>query len=383
MAPGSVGLSDDDCDAIIRILDTNGKGNTKGCEAVARAMVAQGAWRRIFNGFRTDKALAEQVDLILKEQHPEKRAVLIDELYERNKQKRNNLTGQSGNVICIFSAAYSPHDNLSIISLNDRKALFDFLGTALPFDWDRVSIGTRIVQSNIALRKTFHALGIAGSARTQSRFWYSEPVRVLWKQRHTVQRTDRSVTVTVPSDHATEGDDTAELRESLKIQALLAEIGERMGFRIWLPKSDRGRILKRWSPESDVLLDVLPLNYDEATLKTIEQIDVLWLKKRSIVRAFEVEHTTSIYSGLLRMADLIALQPNMSIKLHIVAPAPKREKVFQEIRRPVFSLLEGRALSEICSYLSYDSVNELRDQRHLEHLSDQVIEDYEERAEEI
>ena len=59
----------------------------------------------------------------------------------------------------------------------------------------------------------------------------------------------------------------------------------------------------------------------------------------SIVRAFEVEHTTSVYSGILRMADLLALQPNMDIKLHIVAPVEKREKVFQEIRRPVFSLL--------------------------------------------
>jgi hypothetical protein len=39
----------------------------------------------------------------------------------------------------------------------------------------------------------------------------------------------------------------------------------------------------------------------------IERIDVLWLKGRSIKRAFEVEHTTSIYSGILRMADLLAL----------------------------------------------------------------------------
>jgi len=70
----------------------------------------------------------------------------------------------------------------------------------------------------------------------------------------------------------------------------------------------------------DALLDRLPLNYDETTLSTIEQIDVIWLKGRSIVRAFEVEHTTSVYSGLLRMADLLALQPNMNINLHIVAP---------------------------------------------------------------
>ena len=49
-----------------------------------------------------------------------------------------------------------------------------------------------------------------------------------------------------------------------------------------------------------------------------------------------------------RMADLLALQPNMDIKLHIVAPIAKREKVFQEIRRPVFSLLEKGPLAESC-----------------------------------
>ncbi len=115
-------------------------------------------------------------------------------------------------------------------------------------------------------------------------------------------------------------------------------------------------------------------------MKTIEQIDVLWLKKRTIVRAFEVEHTTSIYSGILRMADLLAMQPNLKIKLHIVAPTSRREKVFQEIRRPVFALLEGSALSDICTYLSYDNVADLREEKHLEHLSDKVIEDYEDKS---
>ena len=107
----------------------------------------------------------------------------------------------------------------------------------------------------------------------------------------------------------------------------------------------------------------------------------MWLKKRSIVRAFEVEHTTSIYSGLLRMADLIALQPNLNINLHIVAPAAKREKVFQDIRRPVFSLLEPRPLADICTYLSYESIRDLVGSKHLDRLSDAVIEDYEEKVE--
>lgn len=154
-----------------------------------------------------------------------------------------------------------------------------------------------------------------------------------------------------------------------------------MGYSIWLPKADRGRVLKAWKAEPGELLDQLPLGYDSTTMKTVEQIDVIWLRKRSIVRAFEVEHTTSVYSGLLRMADLVALQPDINIKLHIVAPAEKQEKVLQEIRRPVFSLLEGRALSEMCSYLSYDHIKDIADLKHLGHLSDKVIEDYEERAE--
>jgi hypothetical protein len=99
------------------------------------------------------------------------------------------------------------------------------------------------------------------------------------------------------------------------------------------------------------------------------------------VRAFEIEHTTSVYSGILRMADLLALQPNMDIKLHIVAPVERREKVFSEIRRPVFSLLEKGPLAESCTYLSYDSIRELSTQKHIAHLSDTVLDEYAEEAE--
>jgi hypothetical protein len=82
------------------------------------------------------------------------------------------------------------------------------------------------------------------------------------------------------------------------------------------------------------------------------------------------------------MADLLALQPNMDIKLHIVAPHDRREKVFQELRRPVFSLLERGPLSETCTYLSYESVRELGQQPSLAHMKESVLDDYEEDAEE-
>lgn len=377
-------IPDSECDEIIRILDRNGKGNTKDSESVARAMVPQGAWRRMMNEFHDNKALGALVTKVLSESEPVRKAALIDELYKKNAGQKNNLTGPSGNTVGAFLAAYDPINNLSIISLNDRRAVIEFLGLAVPFDWDTASVGIRIAVTNKVILDGVRALGLDRSGRTISKFFYSPEVKPLWKGEHTVKRADKDVNVTVPTIPDVEEEDESDkesVRESMQIQALIARIGTLMGYSIWLPKADRGRVLKAWKAEPGELLDHLPLGYDSTTMKTVEQIDVLWLRKRSIVRAFEVEHTTSVYSGLLRMADLVALQPDIYIKLHIVAPVEKREKVLQEIQRPVFSLLEGRALSEMCTYLSYDNIKDIAELKHLEHLSDKVIEDYEERAE--
>ena len=83
------------------------------------------------------------------------------------------------------------------------------------------------------------------------------------------------------------------------------------------------------------------------------------------------------------MADLLALLPNISISLHIVAPSSRREKVFEEIRRPVFSLLEGGALSDLCTFISYDNLQELSSHKDISFLKNEVLDKYAESAEEI
>ncbi len=69
-------------------------------------------------------------------------------------------------------------------------------------------------------------------------------------------------------------------------------------------------------------------------MSLIEHIDVLWLRGNRVEAAFEIEHTTSVYSGLLRMADLVTLHPNIMIRLYIVAPDSRRAKVLSELVRP-------------------------------------------------
>jgi len=210
-------------------------------------------------------------------------------------------------------------------------------------------------------------------------------------QRRKVPTPSGEVEVEVPDDDEDNSSPETDLmesvptlnaRESIQVQSRVAQIGAEMGFSIWVPKSDKTRVLEH-VPQSmhGKFLNILPLNYDDTTLRTVEQIDVLWLKGRSMARAFEIEHTTAIYSGLLRMADLLALQPNMDIRLHIVAPPDKREKVLREIRRPVFSLLERGPLYDQCSFLSYDSIDILAKTPHLAHMSDSIIKEYEETAE--
>jgi len=198
--------------------------------------------------------------------------------------------------------------------------------------------------------------------------------------RLSVRLTSRELEVDVPDKESdepeTQDEPAGEPRESIRLQALLASIGAQMGYSVWLPRSDRVRVQQLWDDPEGRLLDKLPLNYDETTLQTIENIDLLWIRGRAIVRAFEVEHTTAVYSGILRMADLVALQPNMSIRLHIVAPDSRRDKVFRELRRPVFAALEEGRLREICTFVPYDAVEELAALPHLKHLSETVVDDY-------
>lgn len=269
-----------------------------------------------------------------------------------------------------------------ISSNRDRRKILDAFGVAtskIIKTWSDTELDKALKQLRDELQKQRPGETID---------FYDPALKPRWSKDQKIKTADGEVTVIVPSDDDEEDEvgvskiDSTGLRPSFHVQAKLAEIGVRMGFKVWLPRSDKGRVCELVSMADQVgFLEDLPLNYEKTTLDTIEQIDVIWLRGRSIVRAFEVEHTTAIYSGLLRMADLLALQPNMDIRLHIVAPDERRDKVFREMLRPVFSLLDRQPLSKSCTFISYESVSAIRNIEHLAHLNDTVIGEYEEEAE--
>ncbi len=67
---------------------------------------------------------------------------------------------------------------------------------------------------------------------------------------------------------------------------------------------------------------------------------MLWLDRRdgTIHAAFEVEHTTSIYSGIVRMLNL-ALGPcgNLLKGIFLVAPDSREADVRAQMARPAFA----------------------------------------------
>lgn len=152
------------------------------------------------------------------------------------------------------------------------------------------------------------------------------------------------------------GQEVASATRHTEIQAALLSLGAEMGLDVWVASNDRSKVYGgKKLGEYARIVGALPTQFNDATTRTIELIDVLWLKGNSIAAAFEVESTTSIYSGLLRMSDLLALQPNIDIRLYLVAPEERRDKVAQEIRRPTFGRLE-KPLPDVCGFLPFNKL---------------------------
>jgi hypothetical protein len=109
--------------------------------------------------------------------------------------------------------------------------------------------------------------------------------------------------VTVPESEGTdqpEQEVTKEPAAHTEIQWLLLKLGSDMGFSVWVARNDRGRSFgaHRFA-ELPTLKTSLPLQFDDATNRTIELIDVLWLNRNSIVAAFrDREHDINLFGPL-------------------------------------------------------------------------------------
>jgi type II restriction enzyme len=140
---------------------------------------------------------------------------------------------------------------------------------------------------------------------------------------------------------AREGD-----RTHTEVQAWLRDLGRALGYDVWIAANDRART---WNGGrlGDGCLSALPAALASAPgADAVRLIDVLWLERRAttswsdgrVVAAFEVEHTTSIYSGIVRLLDLALGAPDQAVtELFLVAPDDREDDVRAQLARPAFS----------------------------------------------
>ena len=159
------------------------------------------------------------------------------------------------------------------------------------------------------------------------------------------------VPLTVP--RAPTADTAAPDRQHMLMQMKIKEIGLRQGFDVWVPRADRG-VLVGDKPLGEGCANRLEFIMPRATLPVAENIDVLWLHRdrHRLEAMFEVEHSTTIYSGLLRLNDVLidCMVPSVSI----VTDVSRLETFLRHVSRRTF---EVSGLSKLCSHYTYEDID--------------------------
>ncbi|WP_339757176.1 hypothetical protein [uncultured Winogradskyella sp.] len=123
-----------------------------------------------------------------------------------------------------------------------------------------------------------------------------------------------------------------------EMQYHLLKIGISLGFDVIPARNDKSKSFGGQS-FSFISMNTFPElpPCDKETQTTIELIDVLWFEKgtNNIIGAFEVEKSTSIYSGILRLSDLYFSISDGDEVFYIIIPNKREKDVIQQLNRPV------------------------------------------------
>lgn len=147
--------------------------------------------------------------------------------------------------------------------------------------------------------------------------------------------------------------DLTEESEHSEMQFHLARLGNTLGYQVWIAQNDHKRQCNGRALNEFTISSFPPLGIPLSVRDTASLIDVIWFDdKLNVVSAFEVEKSTSIYSGILRLHDLSLSLGPCDCQLYLVAPDKREKEIKAQLLRPSF---QKTALS-----LSYILFSDLR-----------------------
>jgi 16S rRNA G966 N2-methylase RsmD len=139
--------------------------------------------------------------------------------------------------------------------------------------------------------------------------------------------------------------------EHSRVIAEIVETGQLLGFATSIGKTERPHA---W--QGGKLADLMASNpfpvpaFGGTRIKRAEQVDCVWFDKEKPVVAFEVENTTTITDGIVRMTNVEDAGRRV-----IVIPQARKALMEQKLKEPMLNPEEGRAWT----FMFYERVTEL------------------------
>lgn len=121
-----------------------------------------------------------------------------------------------------------------------------------------------------------------------------------------------------------------------EMQYHLLKIGTALGYDVVPASNDRSKSFDGTNFSFLCLSQFPEFNLDKDTLNTVKLIDVLWFDKgtNNVIAAFEVEKSTSIYSGILRLTDLSYTIADGDEQFYLIVPDKREKDVVSQLTRP-------------------------------------------------
>ncbi len=121
-----------------------------------------------------------------------------------------------------------------------------------------------------------------------------------------------------------------------EMQYHLLKIGNALNYDVIVASNDRSKAYNGKKFSFISIREFPKIDVPKETFNTIKLIDIVWFEKGTnhIVCAFEVEKSTSIYSGILRLTDLSFSLPSHKSKLYIIIPNNREKEVRLQLNRP-------------------------------------------------
>jgi type II restriction enzyme len=141
-------------------------------------------------------------------------------------------------------------------------------------------------------------------------------------------------------------EDGVEENTHSEMQYHLARLGKSLGYKVWIARNDHKRDWNGQKLGEFSLKNLNLFNVPPSVADTIALIDVLWLNQNEkVIAGFEVEKSTSIYSGILRLTDLSLSAQREDCQFYLVAPDKREKEIKAQLLRPSIRSLDSQTIS--------------------------------------